>query len=100
MIAKAISYETDRPTAIKSLMKILKETIIAGTQNNKEFLVEVLSQQELLSKPMGTPWLGNNLSQIQGDLVAKIETLEKDYLTLTKTLVSMDSSSTKHTWKL
>ena len=54
MIAKAISYETDRPTAIKSLIKILKETIIAGTQNNKEFLVEVLSQQDFLSKPMGT----------------------------------------------
>ena len=47
MIAKAISYEETRVGAIESLSAILKDTIIAGTQNNKEFLIEIYLKKTL-----------------------------------------------------
>ena len=71
MIAKAISFDETRELAIKSLKEILEDSVIAGTENNKEFLVEVLAREDFISKPMGTPWLAKDLEDIQASLIAK-----------------------------
>ena len=100
MIAKAISYEETRVGAIESLSKILQDTIIAGTQNNKEFLIEVLSKEDFKKMPMGTPWLAKNLEDIQASLVSKKNYLDEKYMAIADKLVSMDSSSSNFTTDL
>ena len=84
---KAISFDETRELAIKSLKEILEDSVIAGTENNKEFLVEVLAREDFISKPMGTPWLAKNLEDIQASLIAKKEIVESKYSELCEKLV-------------
>ena len=94
MIAQAVSYEDNRESAIDSLRDILEDSVIAGTKNNKEFLIEILKQSDFRERPQGTPWLASKLKALQESLTSKHTQLQTKYSELFKQMITVKAEST------
>ena len=68
LIAKIIFHAASRDEAITGLRKALSEFIVMGTKTNREFLIELLDNDDFLANKINTRFLENNLQKINNDL--------------------------------
>lgn len=59
MIAKIISFASDRETAIRQMSEALEETVIDGVQTNLDFLMQVIEEPDYKINHTDISWLDN-----------------------------------------
>ena len=74
MVAKIIGYGPDRETARLRLMQALKETVLFGTANNKDFLIQCLEKQSFVDGAATTAFIGEEFTD--ADLGASMPSFE------------------------
>ena len=63
MVAKVIGYGPDRETARLRLIDALKETVLFGTANNKDFLIQCLEKQRFIDGAATTAFIAEEFSE-------------------------------------
>jgi geranyl-CoA carboxylase alpha subunit len=63
MVAKVIGYGADRETARLRLIDALKETVLFGTANNKDFLIQCLEKQRFIDGAATTAFIAEEFSE-------------------------------------
>ena len=63
MVAKVIGYGADRETARLRLIDALKETVLFGTANNKEFLIQCLQKQSFIDGAATTAFIAEEFTE-------------------------------------
>ena len=63
MVAKVIGYGLDRETARLRLIDALKETVLFGTANNKDFLIQCLEKQRFIDGAATTAFIAEEFSE-------------------------------------
>ena len=66
MVAKVIGYGDNRETARTRLIAALKETVLFGTTNNKDFLIQCLEKQSFIDGAATTAFIAEEFAD--GDL--------------------------------
>ena len=66
MVAKVIGYGDNRETARTRLIAALKETVLFGTANNKDFLIQCLEKQSFIDGAATTAFIAEEFAD--GDL--------------------------------
>jgi geranyl-CoA carboxylase alpha subunit len=74
MVAKVIGYGPDRETARLRLIEALKETVLFGTPNNKDFLIECLEKQNFIDGAATTAFIDEEFAE--DDLAVAIPSFE------------------------
>ena len=74
MVAKVIGYGPDRETARLRLIEALKETVLFGTPNNKDFLIECLEKQNFIDAAATTAFIDEEFAE--DDLAVAIPSFE------------------------
>jgi geranyl-CoA carboxylase alpha subunit len=62
MVAKVIGYGATRETARLKLISALKETVLFGTPNNKDFLIDCLEKPSFIDGSATTAFIGEEFS--------------------------------------
>jgi len=62
MVAKVIGYGPDRESARLRLIEALKETVLFGTPNNKNFLIQCLEKQRFIDGAATTAFIAEEFS--------------------------------------
>jgi geranyl-CoA carboxylase alpha subunit len=62
MLAKIIAFGADREQARRRLLRALKETFIAGVDNNRAFLIAALERQDFVDGAATTAFIGESMS--------------------------------------
>ena len=65
MVAKVIGYGPDRETARLRLIEGLKETVLFGTANNKDFLIQCLEKQSFIDGAATTAFIGEEFGDAE-----------------------------------
>ncbi|MDA8978658.1 acetyl-CoA carboxylase biotin carboxylase subunit [bacterium] len=63
MVAKVIGYGADRETARLRLIDALKETVLFGTANNKDFLIQCLEKQRFIDGAATTAFIAEEFNE-------------------------------------
>jgi len=63
MVAKVIGYGPDRETARLRLIDALKETVLFGTANNKDFLIQCLEKQRFIDGAATTAFIAEEFNE-------------------------------------
>jgi geranyl-CoA carboxylase alpha subunit len=63
MVAKVIGYGSDRETARLRLIDALKETVLFGTANNKDFLIQCLEKQSFIEGAATTAFIAEEFGE-------------------------------------
>jgi len=63
MVAKIIGYGPTRETARLRLIGALKETVLFGTPNNKDFLIQCLEKQSFIDGAASTAFIAEEFSE-------------------------------------
>ena len=63
MVAKVIGYGDDRETARIRLIAALKETVLFGTANNKDFLIQCLEKQSFIDGAATTAFIAEEFAE-------------------------------------
>jgi len=63
MVAKVIGYGADRETARLRLIDALKDTVLFGTANNKDFLIQCLQKQSFINGAATTAFIAEEFSE-------------------------------------
>ena len=63
MVAKVIGYGDDRETARTKLIAALQETVLFGTANNKDFLIQCLEKQSFIDGAATTAFIAEEFTQ-------------------------------------
>jgi len=63
MVAKVIGYGPDRETARLRLIAALKETVLFGTPNNKDFLIQCLQKQSFIDGAATTAFIEEEFTE-------------------------------------
>lgn len=63
MVAKVIGYGEDRETARLRLIEALKETVLFGTANNKDFLIQCLQKQSFIDGAATTAFIAEEFTE-------------------------------------
>ncbi|MDG1705642.1 MAG: acetyl-CoA carboxylase biotin carboxylase subunit [Porticoccaceae bacterium] len=63
LVAKVIGYGPDRETARLRLIDALKETVLFGTANNKDFLIQCLEKQRFIDGAATTAFIAEEFSE-------------------------------------
>ena len=63
MVAKIIGYGDDRETARIRLIAALKETVLFGTANNKDFLIQCLEKQSFIDGAATTAFIAEEFAE-------------------------------------
>jgi len=63
MVAKVIGYGDDRETARTRLIAALKETVLFGTANNKDFLIQCLEKQSFIDGAATTAFIAEEFAE-------------------------------------
>ncbi|MDG1311801.1 MAG: biotin carboxylase N-terminal domain-containing protein [Porticoccaceae bacterium] len=74
MVAKVIGYGPDRETARLRLIEALKQTVLFGTPNNKDFLIECLEKQNFIDGAATTAFIDEEFAE--DDLAVAIPSFE------------------------
>jgi 3-methylcrotonyl-CoA carboxylase alpha subunit len=64
MIAKVITWGSDRRSALEHLHEALSDTRVAGVQTNIEFLLDVLEQQDVIDGRADTHFVEKHLDEL------------------------------------
>lgn len=70
MVAKIIAYGPSRDVARQRLLNALKKTVLFGTSNNREFLIDCLSKASFIEGRATTAFIGETFSEAQLQLAA------------------------------
>ncbi|MFT5074291.1 MAG: geranyl-CoA carboxylase alpha subunit [Patiriisocius sp.] len=70
MVAKVIGYGATREMARLKLISALKETVLFGTPNNKDFLIDCLEKQSFIDGSATTAFIGEEFSD--ADLATRL----------------------------
>ncbi|MGB2040860.1 MAG: acetyl/propionyl/methylcrotonyl-CoA carboxylase subunit alpha [Porticoccaceae bacterium] len=65
MVAKIIGYGDDRETARTRLIAALKETVLFGTANNKDFLIQCLEKQRFIEGAATTAFIAEEFAEAE-----------------------------------
>ena len=65
MVAKVIGYGADRETARTRLIAALKETVLFGTANNKDFLIQCLEKQRFIEGAATTAFIAEEFAETE-----------------------------------
>ena len=63
MVAKVIGYGDDRETARTKLIAALQETVLFGTANNKDFLIQCLEKQSFIDGAATTAFIAEEFTE-------------------------------------
>jgi geranyl-CoA carboxylase alpha subunit len=63
MVAKVIGYGDDRETARTRLIAALQETVLFGTANNKDFLIQCLEKQSFIDGAATTAFIAEEFAE-------------------------------------
>ena len=63
MVAKVIGYGDDRETARTKLIAALQETVLFGTANNKDFLIQCLEKQSFIDGAATTAFIAEEFAE-------------------------------------
>ena len=63
MVAKVIGYGDDRETARTKLIAALQETVLFGTANNKDFLIQCLEKQSFIDGAATTAFIPEEFTE-------------------------------------
>jgi geranyl-CoA carboxylase alpha subunit len=63
MVAKVIGYGDDRETARTRLIAALQETVLFGTANNKDFLIQCLEKQNFIDGAATTAFIAEEFAE-------------------------------------
>ena len=63
MVAKVIGYGADRETARLRLIDALQETVLFGTANNKDFLIQCLEKQRFIDGAATTAFIAEEFNE-------------------------------------
>ncbi len=74
MVAKVIAYGDNRETARTRLIAALKETVLFGTANNKDFLIQCLEKQSFIDGAATTAFIAEEFAD--GDLAVAEPSVE------------------------
>jgi len=74
MVAKVIGYGDNRETARTRLIAALKETVLFGTANNKDFLIQCLEKQSFIDGAATTAFIAEEFAD--GDLAVAEPSVE------------------------
>ena len=74
MVAKVIGYGDNRETARTRLIAALKETVLFGTTNNKDFLIQCLEKQSFIDGAATTAFIAEEFAD--GDLAVAEPSVE------------------------
>jgi acetyl/propionyl-CoA carboxylase alpha subunit len=75
LIAKISASGTDRKKAIKNLLLGINAYHIAGFPNNKEFLSEILQNEEYIQNKISTSWLEKSRASLVNSLKVRKENI-------------------------
>ena len=57
MVAKIISYSETRNESIKQLLSFLSNLSLIGIKNNRDFLIDILSNKEFIKGQINTSFI-------------------------------------------
>ncbi|HYW96056.1 MAG TPA: biotin carboxylase N-terminal domain-containing protein [Bacteroidales bacterium] len=78
MIAKIITYGSDRDEAVQNLRKALENFVIGGTRTNRAFLFELLQDDDFVSDRISTSWLEHARERIAGHLSENMKQIDRE----------------------